>query len=214
MIVLVMAEYMVGDSPLWYRGSRSGEHSGAAEATDLGLSASLRRDLQAWNDVFEQTWDDVFDDRDQSRPVPSPSVPPAAVAAHRVEAFTLASRVQLELGDDVHVWCGAGDGIDLVTESGTAVVLPSRRTGTDVEFLRDGERDVRSACAAGARAGTARAVVHWRSLTGRLGTPFGDAETRALGLRTAGRLQSDVEPHAQVVFYAGASDPYRPDGFD
>lgn len=120
---------MVGDSPLWYRGSRSGEHSGAAEATELGLSASLRRDLQAWNDVFEQTWDDVFDDRDQSRPVPSPSVPPAAVAAHRVEAFTLASRVQLELGDDVHVWCGAGEGIDLVTESGTAVVLPSRRTG-------------------------------------------------------------------------------------
>lgn len=63
-----MAEYMVDDSPLWYRGTRSGNHSGQAEATDLGLSASLRRDLQAWNDVFEQTRNAVFDDRDESRP--------------------------------------------------------------------------------------------------------------------------------------------------
>jgi hypothetical protein len=214
MIILVMADYMVDDSPLWYRGSRSREHFGVAEATDLGLSSSLRHDLQAWNDVFEQAWSAVFDDRDESRPVPSPSVPPEVMAAHRVEAFTLASRVQLELGDDMHVWCGAGEGIDMVTESGTAVVLPSRRTGTDVEFLRDGKRDIRSARAAGVREGTAKALVHWRSLTERVGTPFGDAETRALGLRTAGRLQSDVGPRTQVIFYAGASAPYRPDEFD
>ncbi|MFS0728738.1 hypothetical protein ABC270_01510 [Curtobacterium sp. 1P10AnD] len=213
-IILVMAEYMVDDSPLWYRGSRSSEHSGAAEATSLGLSTSLRRDLQAWNDVFEQAWDAVFDDRDESRPVPSPSVSPEVLAAHRVEAFTLASRVQLELGDDTHVWCGAGEGIDMLTESGTAVVLPSRRPGTEVEFLHDGKRDVRSARAAGAREGTAKALVHWRSLTERVGTPFGDAETRVLGLQTAGRLQSDVGPHAQVIFYAGASAPYHPDQFD
>jgi hypothetical protein len=207
MIILVMADYMVDDSPLWYRGSRSREHFGVAEATDLGLSSSLRHDLQAWNDVFEH--------RDESRSVPSsPSVFPEVLAAHRVEAFTLASRVQLELGDDMHVWCGAGEGIDMVTESGTAVVLPSRRTGTDVEFLRDGKRDIRSARAAGVREGTAKALVHWRSLTERVGTPFGDAETRVLGLRTAGRLQSDVGPHAQVIFYAGASAPYRPDEFD
>lgn len=213
MIILVMAEYMVDDSPLWYRGSRSREHFGVAEATDLGLSASLRYDLQAWNDVFEQVRQEVFDDREES-PSPSISASPEVLAAHGVEAFTLASRVQLELGDDVHVWCGAGSGIDMVTESGTAVVLPNGRPGTDVEFLRDGKRDVRSARAAGAREGTAKAVVHWRAITERVGTPFGDAETRALGLRTAGRLQSDVGPHAQVVFYAGASAPYRLDEFD
>lgn len=213
MIILVMAEYMVDDSPLWYRGSRSREHFGVAEATDLGLSASLRHDLQAWNDAFEQVRQEVFDDRDES-PSPSISASPEVLAAHGVEAFTLASRVQLELGDDVHVWCGAGSGIGMVTESGTAVVLPNGRPGTDVEFLRDGKRDVRPARAAGAREGTAKAVVHWRAITERVGTPFGDAETRALGLRTAGRLQSDVGPHAQVVFYAGASAPYRLDEFD
>jgi hypothetical protein len=213
-IILVTAEYMVDDSPLWYRGSRGSEHFSVAEAADLGLSASLRHDLQAWNDVFEHAWDAVFDDRDESRPVASPSVSPEVLAAHGVEAFTLASRVQLELGDDTHVWCGAGGGIDAVTESGTAVVLPSRRPGTEVEFLHDGKRDVRSARAAGAREGTAKAVVHWRSLTERVGTPFGDAATRALGLRTAGRLQSDVGPPTQVVFYAGASAQYRFDEFD
>ncbi|WIE71282.1 hypothetical protein [Curtobacterium sp. MCJR17_020] len=214
MIILVMAEYMVDDSPLWYRGSRSREHFGVAEATDLGLSASLRHDLQAWNDVFEQVRQEVFDDRDESSSVPSTLASPEVLEAHRVESFTLASRVQLELGDDVHVWCGAGSGIDMVTESGTVVVLPNGRPGTDVEFLRDGKRDVRSARAAGAREGTAKAVVHWRALTERVGTPFGDAETRALGLRTAGRLQGDVGPRAQVVFYAGASALYRVDEFD
>lgn len=213
MIILVMAEYMVDDSPLWFRDSRSREHFGVAEATGLGLSASLRHDLQAWNDVFEQVRQEVFDDRDES-PSPSISASPEVLAAHGVEAFSLAARVQLELGDDVHVWCGAGGGIDMVTESGTAVVLPNGRPGTDVEFLRDGKRDVRSARAAGAHEGTAKAVVHWRAITERVGTPFGDAETRALGLRTAGRLQSDVGPHAQVVFYAGASAPYRLDEFD
>ncbi len=209
-----MAEYMVDDSPLWYRGSRSGERFGVAEAADLGLSSSLRRDLQAWNDVFEQVRNAVFDDREESRPVPSPSRSLEVLAAHRGEAFSLASRVQLELGDDMHVWCGAGEGIDMVNESGTAVVLSSKRTGTDVEYLHDGKRDVRSALAAGAREGIAKALVHWRSLTERVGTPFGNAETRALGLRTAGRLQSDVGPHAQVIFYAGASAPYRPDEVD
>lgn len=214
MIILVMAEYMVDDSPLWYRASRSREHSGVAEATDLGLSASLRHDLQAWNDIFEQVRQEVFDDRDGSSSVPSTSASPELLEAHRVESFTLASRVQLELGDDVHVWCGAGSGIDTLTESGTAVVLPNGRPGNDVEFFHHGKRDVRSARAARAREGTAKAIVHWRALTERVETPFGDAGTRALGLRTAGRLQSDVGPHAQVIFYAGASAPYQLDQFD
>ena len=213
MIVLVMAEYMVDDSPLWYRGSR--EFIGVAAAEDLGLSDALRRDLRAWNDAFEQAMSDVFDDRHGSAPVRSSASDSAEVwDGHQVDAFALASRVQLELGDDVHVWCGGGGGIDMVTESGTAVVLPSERPGTDVEFLRDGRRDVRSARAAGAREGTAKALVHWRALTERAGTPFGDAETRALGLRTAGRLQDDVRVQAQVVFHAGAAGPYWHDEFD
>jgi hypothetical protein len=212
-VVLVMAEYMVGDSPLWYRGPR--ELVGDPEAERLGLSVSLRDDLRAWNDVFEQASSEVFDDRRESDPVPSSTSESAEVwEGHRVDAFTLASRVQLELGDDAHVWCGGGGGIDVVTQSGTAIVLPSGRPGTDVEFVRDGKRDVRSASSAGLREGTAKAVVHWRALTERAGTPFGDVETRALGLRTAGRVQSDVGLHAQVVFYAGASGPYMPDDID
>ncbi|MBF4602703.1 hypothetical protein [Curtobacterium sp. VKM Ac-2884] len=93
-------------------------------------------------------------------------------------------------------------------------MLPSARPGTDVEFSRDGERDIRSARAAGTGDGTAKAIVHWRALTERVGTPFGDAETRALGLRTAARIQTDVGLRAQVVFFAGASGPYRHDESD
>lgn len=200
-IVLVMADYMVDDSPLWYRGSR--ECVDSADAGALGLSTPLRDDLRAWNDVFD------------SRGEPDFEWPSGAVRdAHRVEAFVLASRVQLELGDDAHVWCGAGAGIDTVAETGTAVVLPSARPGTDVEFSRDGERDVRSARAAGAREETAKAIVHWRARTERVGAPFGDAESRAVGLRTAARIQADVGLRAQVVFFAGASGPYRHDEFD
>jgi hypothetical protein len=200
-IVLVMAEYMVDDSPLWYRGSR--DLVGVADAGDLGLSAQLRRDLQLWNDVFDSLSEPDF------------AWPSAAVRdAHRIEAFMLASRVQLELGDDAHVWCGAGQGIDMLTEGGTAIVLPLHRPGTDVEFWQDGRCDVRTARAAGTREGTTRAIVHWRALTERLLTPFGDAATRALGLRTAGRVQADVGVHAQVTFYAGASGPYSHDEFD
>ncbi|MFK4482858.1 hypothetical protein ABH929_001599 [Curtobacterium sp. AB7] len=200
-IVLVMAEYMVDDSPLWFRGSR--ECTGSVDAGALGLSRPLRDDLRAWNDVFDSRGEPDFD------------WPSGAVRdAHRVEAFVLASRVQLELGDNAHVWCGAGGGIDTVAEAGTAVVLPSARPGTDVEFLRDGERDVRTARAAGTGDGTAKAIVHWRALTERVGTPFGDAETRAVGLRTAARIQADVGVGAQVVFFAGASGPYRHDESD
>lgn len=166
-IILVMAEYSADDPPLWYRGSR--DLVGLADAGTLGLSTPLRDDLRTWNDVFDELGEPDF-------AWPSKGV----VQAHRRDAFSLASRVQLELGDDAHVWCGAGAGIDTVFEQGTAIVPTSRRTGTDLEFLRDGRRDVRSTRAAGGRPGTARALVHWRALTERTGTPFGNAGTRAL----------------------------------
>jgi hypothetical protein len=211
-IVLVMAEYAV-DLPLWYRGSR--ERVGTADADELGLSASLRDDLRGWNDVFERASSSVFDDRRELDPVRSSrSVSAGAWDAHRVDAFTLASRVQLELGDDAHVWCGGGGGIDMVSQAGTAVVLASGRSGSEVEFLLDGKRDVRSARAAGSREGTSGAIARWRARTDLAGTPFGDAETRALGLRAAGRLQGDIGTDAQVVFCAGASAPYSHDEFD
>ncbi|MBT1623337.1 hypothetical protein KK101_11635 [Curtobacterium flaccumfaciens pv. oortii] len=199
-IVLVMAEYMVDDSPLWYRGSR--ECIGSVDAGTLGLSRPRRDDLRALNDVFDSRGEPDFD------------WPSGAVRdAHRVEAFVLASRVQLELGDEAQVWCGAGAGIDTVAEAGTAVVLPSARPGTDVEFVRDGARDVRSARAAGTGDATAKAIVHWRALTERVGTRFGDAETRAVELRTAARIQADVGVGAQVVFLSGAAVAYRLDEF-
>jgi hypothetical protein len=199
-IVLVMAEYMV-DDPLWYRGSR--ELIGLADAEELGLSRSLRDDLRAWNDVFDSLGEPDF------------AWPSAEVRdAHRTDAFALASRVQLELGDDAHVWCGAGAGIDMVTEAGTAIVLTGNRPGTDVLLLRDGRGEVMSARAAGLREGTAKAIVSWRAVTERVAMPFGDAETRALGLRTAGRMQSDVRTRAQVVFTGGVPAPYWHDEFD
>lgn len=194
-IVLVMAEYMVGDSPLWHRGSRT--HIGTVDAAGLGLSASLRHDLRAWNDVFDSLSTTDFE-------WPSDAVRDA----HAVEAFTLASRVQLELGDDVHVWCGAGRGVDTIGRRGTAVPLTSTHTGTTVEVLRDGTSGLSTARDAGAVEGTAKAIVEWRALTERAGAPFGDAQTRALGLDTAVRLQSDLRERAQVVFYAGTSGPY------
>lgn len=102
-IVLVMAEYTVDDSPLWYRGSR--DLVGQVDAEELGLSTVLRDDLRAWNDVFD--------------------------------AF----------GEPEFAW----PSIDVM---------------------------------------------------------------RALGLRTAGRLQSDVGTDAQVVFLGGAAWPYRHDETD
>ncbi|WIB62984.1 hypothetical protein [Curtobacterium sp. MCBD17_040] len=67
--------------------------------------------------------------------------------------------------------------------------------------------------AAGAREGTAKALIRWRALTGRVDTPFGNAAARALGLRTAGRVQADTGSLAQVLFYAGVSAPYWHDEF-
>ncbi|OII10889.1 hypothetical protein BIU97_08360 [Curtobacterium sp. MCBA15_009] len=189
-IVLVMAEYGV-DAPLWLRGERDPYE--VDDAVDRALSAELRVALREWNEVFESTEE----------------CPSAAVgAAHRTDAFELAARVQLELGDGTHVWCGAGAGIDVVAESGRAVVLTAARSGTDVEFLQDGRRDVRTAREAGAYPATAKAIVHWRALSERVGLPYGDAETRALGLRTAGRVQADVGAGMQTVFFAGAAEPY------
>lgn len=74
-----------------------------------------------------------------------------------------------------------------------------------------GTADVRTALGAGAFHRAAKAIVHWRALTRRVDTPFGDAGTRALGLRTAGQVQADVGPRAQVVFTGGVSAPYRID---
>lgn len=197
-IVLVMAEYGVGDSPLWYRGSSEDVGLVDRDADGLGLSAALRHDLEAWNDVFDSLSGTSFE------------WPSAAVRdAHRVDAFTLASRVQLEVGDGVHVWCGAGGGIDTFPVAHPAVVAPADRVGTEVESWNGRRRaEVLSARAAGLREGTARAIVGWRALTERAGGPFGDAGTRALGLRTAARMQADVGVRAQVVSFAGASGPY------
>ncbi|MFJ3032823.1 hypothetical protein ACIPC2_00295 [Curtobacterium pusillum] len=195
-IVLVMAEYGVGDSPLWFRGSS--DDVGLVDAAALSLSAALRDDLAAWNDVFDGLGEPLFE------------WPSAAVRdAHRVDAFTLASRVQLELGNTAHVWCGAGDGIDTFPTAHAAVVAPADRPGTEVESWSGGSRaTVTSARAAGIREGAARAIVGWRALTERAGGPFGDAETRALGLRTAARMQADLGVRTQVVSFAGASGPY------
>jgi len=194
-IILVMAEYMVGDSPLWHRGSRT--HIGTVDAAGIGLSAALRHDLRAWNDVF---------DRLSATNYEWPS--DATRDAHAVNAFSLASRVQLELGDDVHVWCAAGHGIDTIAQWGTAAALTSTQSGTTIQVIRDGASDLETARTAGALEVTARKIVEWRALTRRVGMPFGDAQTRALGLQAAGRLQADLGERAQVVFLAGASAPY------
>lgn len=50
-VILVMAEYSVDDSPLWFRLSH--DDIGLADAVELGLSAGLRRDLEVWNDTFD-----------------------------------------------------------------------------------------------------------------------------------------------------------------
>jgi hypothetical protein len=187
---------MVDDSPLWHRGSA--DSLGTADAGELGLSSHLRRDLRAWNDVFnslgepDYAWpsDDIAD-------------------AHATESFTLAARVQLELGDDAHVWCGAGGGIDTVTEQGISVVLSARRPGTELESWRHGRRDIQVARDVGASGATREAIIDWRALTEREGTRFGNAETRALGLAAAGLVQADVGAGVQVIFYSGHSEPYR-----
>jgi len=194
-IILVMAEYMVDDSPLWHRGSA--DLLGTADAGELGLSSHLRRDLRAWNDVFnslgepDYAWpsDDVAD-------------------GHATEAFTLAARVQLELGDDAHVWCGAGGGIDTVTEQEISVVLSALHPGTDLGSWRHGRRDIRAARDVGVSGATAEAIIHWRALTEREGTRFSNADTRALGLAAAGLVQADVGAGVQVIFYSGHSEPY------
>jgi hypothetical protein len=195
-IILVMAEYMVDDSPLWHRGSA--DLLGTADAGELGLTSHLRRDLHAWNDVFnslgepDYAWpsDDLAD-------------------AHATEAFTLAARVQLELGDDAHVWCGAGGGIDAVTEQGMSVVLSALHPGTDLESWRHGRRDIRAARDVGVSGATAEAIIHWRALTEHEDTRFGNADTCALGLAAAGLVQADVGAGVQVIFYTGHSEPYR-----
>jgi hypothetical protein len=136
-IILVMAEYVVDDSPLWHRGSA--DLFGTADAGELGLSSHLRRDLREWNNVYA------------SRREPDYAWPSDDVAdRHATESFALAARVQLELGDDAHVWCGAGGGIDTVTEAGVSVVLPALLPGTELESWRHGRREIRAARSVGA----------------------------------------------------------------
>lgn len=195
-IILVMAEYMVDDSPLWHRGSA--DAFGTADAGELGLSSHLRRDLRAWNDVLNS-----LGEPDHAR------LSDDVADAHATEAFTLAARVQLELGDDTHVWCGAGGGIDAVTERGLSMMLSALRPGTDLESWRHGRRDVRAARDVGISGATADAIIHWRALTKEEGTRFGNADTRALGLAAASLVQADVGAGVQVIFYSGHSEPYQ-----
>jgi hypothetical protein len=186
-----MAEHDVADSPLWYRGPH--DPVGQADAQALGLTVQLRQDLRRWNDAQDTRVDGQL------------VWPSAAVRdAHRVEAFALASRVQSELGDEVLVWCGGGTGVGTLTTGGEAIVLSVHSTATDVETWSGGRSEVRTARAAGAREGTARAIERWRTLTEHVPSPLGDASTRALGLRVAGRLQADVATRSQVAFFAGA----------
>jgi hypothetical protein len=192
--ILVMAEYGVGDSPLWFRVSK--DNSGLADAAELGLSPDLRRDLGAWNDVFDAIAGTGFQ-------FPSREVR----ERHGVDAFDLAARVQGELGDDSHVWCGAGGGIDMFPGLDDVVVLAANSVGTTVERWHKGRSQSLTAGSAGARENTSRAIVRWRALTERTGDPFGDAQTRSEGLKAAGRLQRDLEGSVRVIFFAGARTP-------
>lgn len=126
---------------------------------------------------------------------------------HRADAFDLAARVQEELGNETHVWCGAGEGVDMFPENGETLVVAAGSTGTTLE-QRSGRR-LRQVTtgSAGGREGTARAIVRWRAMTPLAGAPFGTAETRAQGLRAAGHLQRDVGKSSQVIFFAGAHSP-------
>ncbi|KQQ28231.1 hypothetical protein [Frondihabitans sp. Leaf304] len=193
-VILVMAEYSVEDSPLWF--CLSNDKIGLADAGELGLSAGLRRDLEVWNDVFDAIAGSGFH-------FPSPEIHDH----HRAEAFDLAARVQDELGDETHVWCGAGEGVDLFPNLSDSLVVAADSRGTSVEQYTGGRARSITTASAGGRERTARAIIRWRALTERAGSPFGNAQTRSDGLRAAGALQRDIGALSQVIFFGGAGSP-------
>jgi hypothetical protein len=193
-VILLMAEYSADDSPLWFRLSQ--DDVGLADAGTLGLSVGLRQDLETWNDTFDAIAGTGFR-------FPSTEIHDK----HRADAFDLAARVQDELGDDTHVWCGAGEGIDLFPDVRNALIVASGPAGTALE-QRSGRR-VRNLTtgSAGGQDASARAIVRWRAMTKRAGGPFGNAQTRSDGLRACGSLQTDVGEGSQVIFFGGAHTP-------
>lgn len=193
-VLLVMAEYGADDAPLWHRLSSD---IGNAHPQALGLSDNLRRDLKEWNDVFEATAapDYQFDDEVE--------------ASHQVDAFDLAARVQLELGDDTHVWCGAGGGVDdfpSLTRR-TTVVVSAAASGATIERWTSDDVELLTVGAAGGSSDAAKGIVGWRRLTERAGAPFGNAMTRSAGLQAAAALQRDLGLAARVIFFAGVRGP-------
>jgi hypothetical protein len=189
-----MAEYGVDDSPLWFRYA---DEIGMADAEALGLSDALREDLREWNEKWEGL---AADDSDSAPPAQELS------PAHRVTAFALASRVQTELGDDVDVWCAAGDGIGRHPELRitTFIVVSAEYTGSTVEVWKGSKYELLTVRELGGSDNAAKAIVAWRHHTERTDPPLGNAETRSAGLLAAGMLQQDLGSRATVVFCAGA----------
>jgi len=195
----VMAEYAVGDSPLWGRGPEWG----LLDATGLGLSAVLRDDLSAWNDVFDAISLTEFR-------FPSPVVE----LDHRVRSFSLAARVQRELGDGWVVTSGAGGGVDHVPPrrrgrvgaTDTVLLLTASSPGhaDDVVDWAPDEPWVVRAAEVGARPSTVAALVvlrreaPWQEERGTAPAVF-----RARVLDVAAELQRDVGLGARVFSLAG-----------
>jgi hypothetical protein len=189
------------DCPLWFTYSRG--YYGNASADELGLSLALRADLRAWNDAFELA----------SAAEESPDSD-SHEGSSALDAFELAARVQLEMGDGVDVWCGETLDPQHFPRVITVRIIADA-PGASIERGSQGEAETIPITKAGGGADTARALVAWRQLTKRAGEPFGDAVTRAEGLRVAGRIQNELGRVA-VAFHSGArrerdygNDPMR-----
>jgi hypothetical protein len=192
-VILLMWEYGA-DPPLWGRLSTK---PGNADPQPFDLSDRLRSDLRAWNDGLDAS--DTTGDQ----------VDAEVAATHRVASFDLAARVQIELGDDVHVWCAAGEGLGLFPSSayGSPVVVSAETPGTTIDRWTANRAESLTVSAAGGGSATAKSIVGWRQLTQRVEPPFGNAATRSAGLRAAGALQRDLGATAQVCFFGGARGP-------
>ncbi|MBN9153539.1 MAG: hypothetical protein J0I50_06535 [Microbacterium sp.] len=193
-VLQLMSDYGVDDCPLWHQ--RSETEVGLASAEELGLSRELRADLRDWND--EATADPLGESEQTAWS-------PERASQHRMRSFDLAVRVQIELGDDVDIWCGGRE--SFLEHAGLpghpAVLLAGEQAGAAVDRSERGVTESATVAAMGGRPDTARAIIAWRQLTQRVGMPFGDSRTRARGLRAAGLLQRELSS-CTIVFRAGA----------
>ncbi|WP_156138718.1 hypothetical protein [Microbacterium mangrovi] len=117
----------------------------------------------------------------------------------------------LELSDrlrsDLRAW---NDGLEAASATdayGSTVVLSAETPGTTIDRWTANGAESLTVSRAGGRNGAAKAIVGWRQLTQRVGPPFGNAATRATGLRAAGALQRDLGATAQVTVFGGARGP-------